>query len=43
MDTPDPIDRLCASLLWRLRVCTVLTVLTLLSTLLVLALVLARH
>ena len=37
------LDRLCASLRVRLRVCTVLAGLNLLLTLLVLALVLARH
>ena len=35
-------DRLCTALLWRLRVCTVLAGLNLLSMLVVLALVLAR-
>ena len=37
------LDRLCASLRVRLRVCTVLAALNLLGTLLALALVLARY
>jgi hypothetical protein len=37
------LDRLCASLRCRLRVCTVLAALNLLGTLVVLALVLARY